>query len=93
VVEYLTMDNRVAPMATNFKRGLCNHFIEMLANEADKGGWWADVLADPKLVIALRGTYLNVYWRGASLFLVRDGASGLNVTTHEKYLLDPGLKG
>jgi hypothetical protein len=48
------------------------------------------VLADPELFIALRGSYLDVYWRGQRLFHVTN-RSGLKVTTHEKYLLDPAL--
>jgi hypothetical protein len=47
--------------------------------------------ADPKLVVALRGTYLNVYWRGQSLFRVESTSSGFNVTPHEKYLVAPKL--
>jgi hypothetical protein len=84
--------NGEAPMTSNFKRGLSDHFLNMLKEESDKGGWWADVLADPKLVIALRGNYLNVYWRGQSLFLVKDASPELSVTTHEKYLLNHKLK-
>jgi hypothetical protein len=68
-------------------------FIKQLEAEAAKGGWWADVLADPELFIALRGSYLDVYWLGQRLFHVRASASGLKVTTHEKYLLDPALAG
>jgi len=74
-----------------FKRGLNNRAIDLLAAEAAKGGWWADVLADPTLLVAIRDGYLNVYWRGQSLFYVKSNKSGLKVTTHEKYLLDPTL--
>jgi hypothetical protein len=80
-------------MATMFDRALDPGFIEQLASEATKGGWWADVLCDPKLVVALRGKYLNVYWRGQSLFRVGEGPIAPRVTTHEKYLLDPELDG
>jgi hypothetical protein len=75
----------------NFGRAPDADFLAKLKAEAGKEGWWADVLADPKLVIALRGEYLNVYWRGQSLFNVRPSSSGLKVTTHEKYLVDPAL--
>jgi hypothetical protein len=78
-------------MTTTFERGLSDQFLKMLKEEADKKGWWADVLRDPALLIALRGTYLNVYWHGQSISLVREGSSGLIATTHEKYLLDPAL--
>jgi len=76
-----------------FKHSISPDFIEQLKQEAAKGGWWTDVLADPKLIIALRGSSLNVYWRGQSLFLVREGSPGPTVTTHEKYLIDPKLAG
>jgi hypothetical protein len=81
-------------MSNKFGRALDAVFIEKLEAEVAKAGWWADVLADPKLFIALRGSYLNVYWRGQSLFHVEPEptSSGLKVTTHEKYLLDPALK-
>jgi hypothetical protein len=74
-----------------FKHSISPEFIEQLNQEAAKEGWWKDALADPKLFIALRGSSLNVYWRGQSLFLVTEGSSGLTVTTHEKYLVDPAL--
>jgi hypothetical protein len=78
-------------MTSNVDRALVDGFIPQLAAEAAKGGWWADALADPKLFIALRGSYLNVYWRGQSLFYVEARQSGLKVTTHQKYLVDPAL--
>ena len=74
-----------------FKHSISPEFIEQLNQEAAKEGWWKDALADPKLFIALRGSSLNVYWRGQSLFKVREGSSGLTVSTHEKFLIDPKL--
>jgi hypothetical protein len=78
-------------MASIFEHALNATFIAKLAAEAEKKGWWADVLADPKLLIALRGSYLNVYWRGQSLFCVKSTPLGVTATTHEKYLVDPKL--
>ena len=78
---------------SNFKRSISPEFIGQLKKEEDKRGWWKDVLADSKLIVALRGSYLNVYWRGMSLFKVNEEPSGLTVTTHEKYLIDPKLAG
>jgi len=74
-----------------FARALSPGFIKKLEVEAGRGGWWTDVLADPKLVIALRGRWLNVYWRGQSLFRVVATSSGLKATTHLKFLVDPSL--
>ena len=73
-----------------FNHGLSPEFISQLAEEANKDSWWADVLNDPKLFVAIRHNYLNVYWRGQSLFCVSN-PSGLKVTTHQKYLVDPAL--
>jgi hypothetical protein len=74
-----------------FGRALHSGFIDKLEAEAIKTGWWADVLTDPKLFIAPRGSYLDVYWRGQRLFHVRANPSGLKITTHPKYLVDPAL--
>jgi hypothetical protein len=51
-------------MSNKFGRALDLAFIKKLEAEAEKEGWWADVLADPELFIAMRCGYLNVYWRG-----------------------------
>lgn len=74
-----------------FKRGLSNTFIDLLRREADKG-WWHDVLQDSTLLIGVREEYLNVYWQGQALFTVRPIRGTLEVTTHEKFLLDPDLE-
>ena len=58
---------------------------------ASKSGWWRDILEDKELIIALRGKYLNVYWKGQSIFNVKFSSKELKVSTHEKYLLDPKL--
>jgi hypothetical protein len=79
-------------MPTKFDHAINDAFTDKLKTEVTKAGWWANVLGDPELLIALRGKYLNVYWRGQSLFFVKPISSGLEVTTHEKYLLDPALK-
>jgi len=73
---------------SKFNHGLSPEFIRQLAEEANKHSWWADVLNDPKLFVAVREEYLNAYWRGHSLFLVKPGPK---ITTHVKFLLDPGL--
>lgn len=74
----------------SFDRSLSPEFREKLIAAA-ASGWWRDVLDDETLIVALRGGYLNVYWKGQSIFKVEPAAVGLKATTHEKYLLDPGL--
>ncbi|HUN95276.1 MAG TPA: hypothetical protein VMU69_03430 [Bradyrhizobium sp.] len=76
----------------DFYRAIPDSFIEKLILEKAKGGWWADVLADDTLFVALRGTYVDVYSRGQRLFQVREATAGLNVETHEKYLINPDLR-
>jgi len=78
-------------MESSFSRGLSERFLDLLRAEAAQGGWWRDVLADQSLIIAIRRECLDVYWQGQSLFNVTLKGSGLIVTTHMKYLLDPGL--
>jgi hypothetical protein len=78
----------------HFKRGLEEAFMKKLALLAAKGGWFADVLADPGLILGIRNNYLNVYWRGQSLFKIEWSAGKdvpLKISTHPKYLLDPAL--
>ncbi|CAO4172020.1 hypothetical protein [Methylorubrum aminovorans] len=45
-----------------FERALNDTFVKRLAQEAVAGGWWHNVLADLRLLIAPRLTDLNVYW-------------------------------
>lgn len=78
---------------TTFDHALSTDFIAALRTESERSGWWRDVLANPKLVIATRGRYLNVYWQGQSLFAVTLVQGALRVSTHEKFLLDPALAG
>jgi hypothetical protein len=74
----------------HFRRGLDPGFMKELAKQ---GGWFADVLADPDLILGIRNNYVNVYWHGQSLFKIeRNGkASPLKFSTHPKYLVDPDL--
>jgi hypothetical protein len=73
-----------------FQRGLSPEFIKALRNLSDEG-WWRDVLDDDTLIIGIRHEYLDVYWRGQSIFSVTLKNGRLDATTHPKYLLDPAL--
>jgi hypothetical protein len=79
---------------TEFKRGLQPKpepgLIKLLNDAYDKGGWWRDILNDKDLHIGLRNDYLNVYYQGNSLCLIKKGPEGLLGQTHYKYLLHPG---
>lgn len=60
--------------------------LEALA-DAPNGAWWADMLADPDLLLAVRNRSLNVYYRGASLFRITPASNGVSAETHVKYLV------
>ena len=77
----------------SFNHGLSDTFIGLLRSELNKDGWWRAVLDDATLLIGVRKEYLNVYWQGQALFTVALNAGMLQVTTHEKFLLDPDLEG
>jgi hypothetical protein len=73
-----------------FERGLDDDFMSQLGALA-KGGWFADVLADPDLILGIRKNYLNVYRHGQSLFMVKYAQGQIKISTHPKYLVDPDL--
>jgi len=76
-----------------FERGLDDDFMEKLKAVAIVSGWFADVLADPDLILGIRNNYVNVYQHGQSLFKIeRNGPTApLKFSTHPKYLVDPRL--
>lgn len=74
--------------SSSFYRGLSPDFLGALERlvATPEGQWWRDVLARRDLVIAIRNEYLNVYYRGASLFRVERRGAALVPVTHAKYL-------
>lgn len=74
----------------NFQRGLKPELVNLLNEAYDRGGWWKDILDDHDLHIGIRNNYLNVYYQGNSLVLIKQGPGGLLGQTHYKYLLHPG---
>lgn len=74
-------------MTASFARGLDAAFLDALEKATDQPGWWRDVLAHPDLFIAVRRNYLNVYHRGASIFLIELRQGRLVPKTHVKYLV------
>lgn len=81
-------DSSVSSSPSSFYRGLSEYYLaalEALTNQPE-GNWWRDVLARRDLVIAIRAEYLNVYYRGASIFCVEREGDRLVPITHAKYL-------
>lgn len=77
-----------------FRRGIRKAgMIDALRELATKESWWRDVLQDKSLIIGVRDDYLNVYWRGQSIFKVEMKHGRIVACTHPKYLLDPDLSG
>lgn len=84
----------VGGVMSSFKRGIRKPgMMDALAELAKKESWWRDVLLDTSLVIGVRDDYLNVYWRGQSLFKVEMKRGQVVAATHPKYLLDPDISG
>ncbi|MFG1209566.1 hypothetical protein V5F79_16325 [Xanthobacter flavus] len=77
-----------------FRRGIRKAgMVDTLVELASQPSWWRDVLQDRSLIIGVRDDYLNVYWRGQSIFKVEMKQDRIVATTHPKYLLNPGLSG
>lgn len=77
-----------------YRQGLTDDFVAALneLNARPDGTWWAQMLHDPDLFVAIRNNYLNVYYRGCSLAKVSFENGEVIVQTHYKYLLRPRLK-
>lgn len=82
------MSTLMSSSSPSFQRGLSPEFLSGLEQltTAPEGQWWRDVLARRDLVVAVRNEYLNVYYRGASVFLVQRQGSRFVPLTHAKYL-------
>jgi hypothetical protein len=81
-----------------FKRGLSKELTKVLDDlAADPGkNWWKEVLDNKKLLLAVRGGYLNAYAQGQSILKIgAENGTGLDtdgnpvVSIHYKYLLEP----
>jgi hypothetical protein len=78
----------------HFERGLDQGFMGKLESLAKERGWFADVLADPELILGIRNNCVDVYWLGQAMFSIgRTGKTGrLTLDAHPKYLINPDLK-
>ena len=75
-----------------FKRGLDPKFVDALNDAYKDGGWWKNLVDDRETFVAIRGGYLNVYYRGCSLIMLEHKDNRLGGEISYKYLLHPGLK-
>lgn len=74
-----------------FRRGLGDELIAELgrlaaSRDAD-GQWWRDVLAHPRLFIAVRDKQLDVYHNGSAIYSVTSENNRLSIKTHFKFLV------
>ena len=76
-----------------FRRHLSEPFVAALEKATHSQSWWQEVLSDRDVIVALRNEYINVYYRGQSLFNVGFSDGRILATTHPKYLIDPSLNG
>ncbi len=83
---------------TEFKRRLSEGLAKALNDLAAEPGknWWKEVLDNKKLLLAVRGGYLNAYAQGQSIFKIGaengpdlDNDGNPVVSIHYKYLLEP----
>lgn len=63
--------------------------LEELARDVSQPNWWRDVLSHKDLILAVRRNYINVYYRGASLFKIELKGNQVVPVTHVKYLVRP----
>ena len=71
-----------------FNRTLKPAFVAALKAQP----WWGAIADDRNLFIAVRDGYINVYYRGCSLALIRYSGNSPEVQVHYKYLVPPALK-
>ncbi len=79
-------------MATpQFNRGLSKEFVGALNDEYGNDGWWRNLVDDQETFLAIRGEYINVYYRGCSLLLLELKENRIVGSVDYKYLLRPDL--
>ena len=76
-----------------FSRGFSDNFVEVLNDEYRKGGWWRNLLDDTRTFLAIRDGYINIYYRGCSLMMLKLNGIRLEGSIDYKYLLRPDLQG
>jgi hypothetical protein len=69
--------------------GVSEAFLDNLGKLAcQETSWWRDVLARDDVFIAVRDSSLDVYYRGGSIFQIREEGNGaVRPNTHVKYLV------
>ncbi|WP_210162124.1 hypothetical protein [Amorphus coralli] len=73
-----------------FNRELPGGFVAALNTAyAAENRWWRNLADDPDIFIAVRGGYLNAYYKGSSLMRLTLPKGELCGSVHYKYLLKP----
>jgi hypothetical protein len=70
-----------------FKKGISDVFVQALK----RWNHWEEIRKDRDLFVAIRDEYINIYFRGCSLFKISYNGE-LSLETHYKYLVRPNLK-
>lgn len=71
-----------------FVRGISDEFATALS----KSPQWGEISPDPDLFLAMRNEYVNVYYRGCSIFKISYKNDQLRFETHYKYLIHPHME-
>lgn len=77
-----------------FSRYLVDGFVDALnaAYGDSSGGWWRNLADDRDVFVAIRGGYLNAYYKGNSLIRLDLKGGKLSGAVHYKYLLKPSFE-
>ena len=70
-----------------FEREISDEMINALNDEYKKGGWWHKLADHEDTVIAIRDSYMNVYYNGCNIAKVEFKKGKLKASIHYKYLL------
>lgn len=76
---------------SSFNRGLDRTFVAAFNEEYDRGGWLRGLVDDKEIFLAVRGNYVNFYYRGNSLLKLECLNGALVGQIHYKYLLRPDV--
>jgi hypothetical protein len=79
-------------MRAEFRRHLPEGFVPALKHAYAQAGWWRSVADDHDIFVAIRGGYLDAYFKGNSLARVDFRGGKVVGAVHYRYLLNANLK-
>jgi hypothetical protein len=79
-------------MKAEFQRYLQEGFLPALKRAYAQGGWWRSIADDHDVFVAVRGGYINAYFKGNSLARLDFRGDKLIGGVHYKYLLNADFR-